>query len=104
MSFLASLFLGVWLDPPVVLLMGLTSALFVVIMIIITRTCELWEVTFCSISHEVLMCSDIWLLIVVAFKTTSNGIVGQVRSGMGPYAGAAHRRVHLATVLLRSYR
>ena len=25
----------------------------------------------------------------------------QVRSGMGSYAGAAHRRVHLATVLLR---
>ena len=25
---------------------------------------------------------------------------GQVRSGMGAYAGAARRRVHLATVLL----
>ena len=26
---------------------------------------------------------------------------GQVRSGMGAYAGAARRRVHLATVLIR---
>ena len=27
--------------------------------------------------------------------------LGQIRSGMGTYAGAARRRVHLATVLLR---
>ena len=28
-------------------------------------------------------------------------VCGQVRSGMGAYAGAARRRVHLATILLR---
>ena len=36
-----------------------------------------------------------------AAAADDDGIAADVRSGMGAYAGAVRRRVHLATVLLR---
>ena len=41
------------------------------------------------------------MLVRVHVENPDNSQSGQVRSGMGAYAGAARRRVHLVTVLPR---